>query len=747
MQSQRTFGTWLKLKRKSLDLTREALADRVGCSAATIRKLEAEERRPSEQIAGRLAEIFEIPNTEWASFLQFARGDLKFVPDDKTSDSPWNRPVAPLHINLPASPTSLVGREQEITEIIDYLKKPEIRLVTLVGPPGIGKTRLSLEAARNLVQEFKDGIFFVPLAPLDDASLIASTIIQVIGYTERGERLSQEILKKGISDRRILLILDNCEHIIDEIAALASELLLACLHLKILATSREPLRVPGEWLYPVLGLDLPQENVPVNMQTAGKFPALALFAERARAVHPEFELNENNIQAVTSICSQLDGLPLAIELIASRMRLMSPQTLLERMSHQFMLSTDGMRSVPARQKTLGNAIGWSYDHLSPEEQKLFACLSVFSGSFTLDAAESIFSGTFTSRSIAELIISLSDKSILLRSSNSSGEIRMSMLFTIQQFALEHLRQTGDEDRIRDAHLEHFVQYAELAQKEIRGFRQAEWIERIENEHNNNRAAMEWAISSQKTEAALRLFCALGWPWEVRGYNNESYAWLEKIRSLPDILRYPRLYSQVLNHNGRYYLWDQANYQTGYNLLEASQEISSGLGEEGEINLAETSNWLGLLILFNDEKGSERARLLFERGLALYQKGNDPWGVALSSFHLGVLESNLRNYNIALSLFEQSYEQFQSLGDIFFLGRVCLFLGYLHFDLDHQDQARRFFEQHLKFDSEIKFWNGMAEALRDLGKWHRHQGDNNTANEYDERCRAICREHGLASLIP
>jgi predicted ATPase len=417
------------------------------------------------------------------------------------------------------------------------MKKPGIRLITLLGSPGIGKARLSIETARRSIQDFEDGVFFVHLAPLDEASLGASTITQSIGYIERGGSSSVEILKKGMADRHILLILDNCEHLIDDVAALVSDLLSACPYLKIFATSRESLRVTGEWLYPVPALEVPQDNASVDIQSMQQFPALALFAERARAVRPEFTLNEKNIQAVASICNQLDGLPLAIELIASRMRLMSPQSLLERMSNQFILSADGLRAVPERQKTLKNATGWSYDFLTSEEQKLFAYLSVFSGGFTLEAAESIFSGISTDRTVTALITSLSDKSLLLRTYGSSGEICFSMLFTIQQFALEHLSQTGDEQQIRDAHLDYFIRYAEHAEKEIRGPRQAEWIEQIETEHNNNRAALEWAISAQKTDAALRLLWALGWPWEVRGHYNEAYGWL-KFEACPTFIAIP-----------------------------------------------------------------------------------------------------------------------------------------------------------------------------------------------------------------
>lgn len=746
MLQPQSFGTWLRLKRKSLDLTREALADRVGCSAATIRKLEAEERRPSAQIAERLADIFEIPSHERSSFLRFARGDQAAFNIDHVEASPWQAPGIATRLNLPATVTSLVGRQKEIADLHAYLLKPDTRLITLVGPPGIGKTRLSIEIARKIIHDFPDGVFFVPLAPLDDASLIAHTVIQSLGYVEKRNQPNIEMLKAGIGDKHLLLILDNCEHLIEDIAPFASNLLLACPHLKVITTSRESLRIPGEWLYPVPTLNLPKENSSVDEQTALQFPALVLFAERACTVRPDFTLNANNLHTVITICAQLDGLPLAIELLASRMRLMSPQTLLERMSNQFILSADGLRAVSARQKTLKNAIGWSYDFLLPEEQELFAYLSVFSGGFTLAAAESIFSGMFADNIVTEIITSLSDKSLLLRTIDTQGEIRFSMLFTIQQFALEHLRQTGHENQIRDAHLSYFVQYAETGERKIRGPHQAEWIERLESEHNNNRVALEWAVSTQNTESALRLFSALGWTWEVRGRYNEARDWLEKIRALPNLHQYPLLVVQTLNHIGRYFLWAQDNFLTGLQMLEESQEISTRLGEAGEFFLAETLNWLGLLTLFNEENGAEKAGAMFARGLELYEKWNDSWGIALSLFHLGILESNLQHQDRAITILEQSYNRFLALGDVFFMGRVALFLGHLYLDREYQELARKYFEEHLRLDTELKFWNGIAEALRDLGKWHHQQGNTKTAEEYYEQCRAICHEHGLASLI-
>ena len=346
---QQSFGYWLKLKRKALDLTREDLARQVGYSAATIRKIEDEERSPSAQVVERLTEVFKIPQNERTDFLRFARGDLKSAPVETDEDQPWRASTQLHHSNIPATTTSLIAREKEIADVREYLLQDNIRLVTLLGPPGIGKTRLSIEVARAASHDFSDGVFFVPLALLDDPNSVPSAIIQVLGYLESGHLSAEKQLMKGIGDKRMLIVLDNCEHIIEGVASLASSLLSACSRLKILATSRESVRILGEWLYPVPAFDLPEEGSHIDMETASKFPVLTLFAERARAVRPDFVLDLENIKMVSAICTQLDGLPLAIELIAARMRFMSSQTLLERLSGQFVLTADGMRAASTRQ--------------------------------------------------------------------------------------------------------------------------------------------------------------------------------------------------------------------------------------------------------------------------------------------------------------------------------------------------------------------------------------------------------------
>ena len=285
-----SFGEWLKRKRKAFDLTREELAERIGYSAATVRKIEDEERRPSAQIVERLAEIFNIPHNERESFLRFARGDWKSAPVETNEHLPWRASAIPPRSNIPATTTSLIGRASELTFVREYLSNPDIRLVTLMGSPGIGKTRLSIEAARALLPDFRDGVFFVALALLDDPGSIPSAIIQALGYMESGDNAPEDQLKGSVGQKKMLIVLDNCEHLIEGIASTASSLLSACPRLKMLATGRESFRIAGEWLFPDPAFDIPKESSAIDLDNASDFPALMLFVERARAVRPDFRL-------------------------------------------------------------------------------------------------------------------------------------------------------------------------------------------------------------------------------------------------------------------------------------------------------------------------------------------------------------------------------------------------------------------------------------------------------------------------
>ena len=582
MLTEVSFGEWLKRQRNTRGLNREQLAHQIGCAVITLRKIEAEERHPSTQIVDRLAEIFDVPQNERTAFLRFARGDWQSAPTGSAEDFPWQTSSKSPRTNLPARLTALIGREKEIALVQEYLSNGEIRLVTLVGPPGIGKTRLSLEVARLSLPNFPDGVFFVTLAPLDDPVLIAPTIVKALEYVKAKKQSDNQKLVEGIGEKQILIVLDNCEHLIQNIAELVSGLLSACSHLKIIATSREALRIHGEWLYPVPTLDVPRERSFLDPETASEFSALTLFAERARAVSPDFVLQADNIQAVASICAQLDGLPLAIELIAARVRLMPPQTLLTRLSDQFVLYADGMRALATRQKTLHNAIDWSYSLLTAEEQNLFVRLSVFSGGFTLPAAETIFSRILTEKLVSDLITSLLDKSMLQRTldSEAHSEPRFHMLMTIKQFALDRLRQMGVEAEMRGWHLAFFLDLAEQADKEIHGPTQIVWINRLELEHDNFRAALDWGISNQQTELSLRLFNALCLPWLVRNHYSEILSWFDKIQILPEIRSYTALYARPLNFMGRLN-WLLADFRKAQSFLNESEALWLKLGVGGE----------------------------------------------------------------------------------------------------------------------------------------------------------------------
>jgi predicted ATPase/transcriptional regulator with XRE-family HTH domain len=666
-----SFGEWLKRRRKAMGLTQEQLAEQVSCSTITLRKIEAEERRPSAQIVERMAEILKIPPEERTSFLRYARGDLRYAPSGKQGEAPWRASTVSSRSNLPAPPSSLIGRAQEITLVREYLSNNDIRLVTLIGPPGIGKTRLSIESARQSLASFPDGVFFVALAPLDNPTLIATTISQSLGYVEAKNISTNEQLKEGIGEKRILLVIDNCEHLVEETASLISELLSACSRLKILATSRESLRITGEWLYSVPALDIPQETSSIDVETISAFPALTLFAERARAVRSDFLLNTKNIQDVASICTQVDGLPLAIELLAARMRLMSPQALLERLNDQFILSADGMRAASIRQRTLNDAIGWSYNLLSVEEQKMFAYLSVFSGGFTLEAAEALFSRAVSERSVADLVGLLSDKSLLQHAPNEYGEPRYTMLVTIQEYARERLRGRGEEKEIRNLHLAYFLNLAEEGDKQMRGPNQVEWLHRLEAMRDNLRAALEWAMETRQTETALQMARQLHWFFFMRGDHTEGRQWLGRVLEMPGISLYPEAQAEALTQLA-HHTWLIIGSDQARPLVEQALVISRANADKW--NTARALAILGLILI--RENNFTTAQSTLKESKVLFQEVGDKWGSAHTLMGRGLGTYIQEDRAMSLALHEQALLLFRNLGDRYFQSAALRHIGNL-----------------------------------------------------------------------
>ena len=715
-----SFGTWMRHRRKTLDLTQPELAERLHCSVNTIKKLETDARRPSKQLAELLAVQFHIPEEQRSLFIEYARGDWQAVPGETKEDSPWQSSTKTPRKNLPASTTSLVGREKEIANVRDYLERANLRLVTLIGPPGIGKTRLSIEAAQVALPAFPDGVFFVALAPLNDSSLVAPAIVQSLGFVTTSNLPATQQLIHGIGDKRMLLVLDNCEHLIEDVAPLVSNLLSACSHVEILATSRESLRVSGEWLFPVPTLDVPEESSSIDMETAAKFPALTLFAERARAVRPDFTLTADNVGTVSAICGQLDGLPLAIELIAARMRLMSPQALLERFKDRFILSADGMRPASARQKTLNNAIAWSYNLLPAEEQKLFAYLSVFSGGFTLESAEAILSGTATEKSVPDLVASLLDKSLLqlIPDREAYGEPHYTMLVTIQEFARMCLNEMGEEMELRNRHLAYFIDLAEKGDEEMHGPNQTEWLNRFNTMSDNLRAALEWALKSGGDMKAERLLFALRDLWFMGVHLSEG---IERAKSVL-VRKYPAqtASARLKALNTYLYLLWFAPVSTKADPLNPGTELAS-IGEEAlhlgaQLNdrrgIAFTLLFLGYAVA--EQQSYALAHSYLDQSLEIWRSLEDETYTGLTLGALGELAMYEHKFAHAQKLFEQAVPPLREAGKHSYLGIPLRRLGQLAILQGEPSRAMALIQESLQLNWTIRDYDGICSCVAAMG---------------------------------
>src|SRR6266568_5274163 len=760
-------GTWTELGTQHLFTPPPPLQEKVPTIAPAVEQavLRALAKDPQQ----RFAQVQDFARALEEASKAESSGQTHLLSSDLFPHSAAEIRRATKH-NLPVQLTPLIGREQIIAAACALLRQPEVRLLTLTGPGGIGKTRVGLQVAADVLTDFADGVCFVALAPISDPELVVATITQELGLKEAGGQPLLALLKASLQDKHLLLLLDNFEHVVAAAPQLA-DLLTACPHLKILVTSRAVLHLRGEHEFPVPPLALPDLARLPESEALAQYAAVELFVQRARATRPDMQITPANARALAEICVHLDGLPLAIELAAARSKLLSPQALLVRLGHRLTVLTSEARDVPARQQTLRNTIAWSYELLPPQEQRLFRRLSVFAGGCTLHAVEALGS-SLDDEAVSALdgVTSLLDKSLLQPVELEGEETRVMMLETIREYALETLSASGDEEATRRAHADYYLQLAEEAAPKLHGVEEHGWFDRLERDHENMRAALYWLIERKEAELAMRLCIALSFFWLRQGYLSEGRIFLEKalsgseedvtsVRALTlDLL------GAMLEHLG--------DFEQAEKLCGESLSLYRELGDLAGI--ASSLQTLGLSILFQGEY--TRARALFEESLARYSEAGDEVGCADLHYNLAMVYSVQGEYARALACAQESLARWRKLGEntrstdaLFWLAKVlfvsqgstaavdalveeCLTRSKDNYKWGIADalhlgaqvalkqgnvaKARTLLEESLTFYKAKGLRAEIAESLIVFGQITTAEGDNATARAFYEECLAL-----------
>ena len=645
--------------------------------------------------------------------------------------------------NLPTPLIPLIGREHEVAAVCRLLLRPEVRLLTLTGTGGVGKTRLGLEVATELLDDFADGVCFASLGPISDPGFVLPTIAQALGLWEAKDRSPLEQLKGYLHEKQLLLLLDNFEQVAAA-SPLLVELLQACLQVKILVTSRAVLRVSGEHEFPVPPLALPDlHHLPPlpESEALAQSAAVALFMQQARASKPDFQITKANARAIVEICARLDGLPLAIELAAARVRLLPPQALLTRLEHRLAVLTCKRRDVPARQQTLRDTIKWSYDLLDAAEQRLFRRLSVFVGGCTLEAI-GVVSAAVGDRAVPVLdrVASLIDKSLLQQTEQEGEEPRLVMLETIREFGLECLAMSGELEATRREHAAHYLGLAEEAEPKLEGPQQVVWLQRLEQEHDNLRAAMQWSLergeAGQGMEMALRLGGALRGFWRAHGHLSEGQIFLERALAGSGGAA-ATVRAKALGAAADVAL-EQGDLERGEVLCRESLALCRELGDTRGIAFSlRRLGWAAWI-----SSGSGAARPLLEEALALQRQVDNKWHVAESLSYLAMLAGGQGEYSRGRALAEEGLALFRAIGNKRGVAWSLLLLaGILYSFQGDQATVRPLLEEGLELCRALREKGCIAHALGVLGQVTFDQGDATTARRLSEESLAIYREIG------
>ncbi len=732
MSEKATFGSWLRDRRKVLDLTQDQLAQSVDCSLTLIRKLEADERRPSKQIAELLAAHLDIRADERPDFVRFARSrNVQFSPTEK---SPW-RTLRHRMTNLPVPPTPLFGREKDIATVVQQIVRNRVRLLTLVGPPGIGKTRLAIACADQLLDHFDNGVYFISLAPLREPDLVAATIARMLSVKEIAGQSSLESLRQHLADKRIVLVLDNFEQVVAA-APVVAQLLIECPWLQILVTSRVSLHIRAERQFRVEPLALPALTEKDSAQML-KSAAVQLFADRAQSVEPNFSLSRENGSTIAQICVRLEGLPLAVELAATRVDELSLHEMLAQIEHRLALLTEGPGDLPTRHRTLRGAIDWSYDLLDATQRQLFARLAVFVEGWTTETARAICSPDLTEADLTRALSTLADANLVVKEKQSDSESRWSMLETIREYGNERLTIAEQTDETAKRHADFFLAFAESAAPYLSGPHQVEWLNRLNHDHYNLNAAMQWAIVHGEAGLALRLGVALHLYWYKQTWLIEGGSWLKRALVLPTASTVAPPVRQNAFRCASQLAWAHADFAEAEHLAEESHTLAREIGDRRAMASA-------LHVLANvatDTSDFARASALHEQNLALWRELGDRSGIASSLNNLGRIAYYRGEAAQAIQYHEESLALQRDLGDHFGIAAALNNLGgALADNLRELDRAATLLQESLALSREPgENYFLIPFTLAHLGRVALYMGDLERARTVLEEALSIARE--------
>jgi predicted ATPase/class 3 adenylate cyclase len=657
---------------------------------------------------------------------------------DLPADFPPLRSLEHRPNNLPRQPTPFLGREREVGEVVDLLRRDDVQLLTLTGPGGTGKTRLALQVAADLLDAFTDGVFFVSLAPLDDPALVLTAVATALGVREEGARPLPERLREYLAAKRLLLLVDNVEHLV-EAAPELGRLLEHAPDLTLLVTSRVPLRLRAEREYPVPPLGLPRRKPPPSPEQLSQYEAVRLFIDRAQAVKPGFAVDNATAPAIAEICHRLDGLPLAVELAAARVRMLSPEALLRRLEQRLPLLTGGARDAPARQRTLRDAIAWSHDLLEPEEQALFRRLAVFAGGATLEAIESVANpdGALDVFGGLERLV---EHNLVRQEEGPEGEPRFAMLETIREFGQEQLAASGEAAATGRRHAELFAGLFDQADPLPHGPQQRQWLDCLDADVDNLRAALGWAVDTAPV-VALRLAAGLFWFWSFRGHLSEGREWTERaLAAGPADEAAPR--ATVLAWASAL-AWNLGDSVAASSRAEEAVALARSRGDVGAEGWALLN--LGVVAMTRGSL-SEGVRYNTE-AVERFRAAGQPWAVAYALSNLGAAAARAGKPTEAEGYFGQALREAREAGNRLFASFVLVSLGYYALSRGDLDHAAAMFDEALATAREFGYRHNEARARHGLADVAEAADNPDQAEAHLRAGEAIYRDLGeTAALI-